>query len=91
MENPSRMNQLMSYGSTEQSSDSSLNVILESESWRFIGTNARIGVYNKSGSPREYKVKVTELKEKDMLPDDIKAKFILFDHIFKKEDASLIS
>ena len=82
------MTQLMSYGATEQSSDSSLNVVLESESWRFISTKARIGVYNKSGQSREYKVKVTELKEKDMLPDELKTKFMLFDSIFKKEDAS---
>ena len=78
----------MSYGATEQSTESSLNVVLESESWRFISTKARIGVYNKSGKSREYKVKVTELKEKDMLTDELKARFMLFDSIFKKEDAS---
>ena len=78
----------MSYGATDQSTDSSLNVVLESESWRFISTKARIGVYNKSGKSREYKVKVTELKEKDMLTDELKARFMLFDSIFKKEDAS---
>ncbi len=78
----------MSYGAADQSTDSSLNVVLESESWRFISTKARIGVYNKSGKSREYKVKVTELKEKDMLPDELKARFMLFDSIFKKEDAS---
>jgi len=82
------MQQLMSYGATEQSTESSLNVVLESESWRFISTKARIGVYNKSGKSREYKVKVTELKEKDMLTDELKARFMLFDSIFKKEDAS---
>ncbi len=53
----------MSYGAMELDIDSTLRVVLESESWRFINTKARIGVYNKSGDTREYKVKVTELKE----------------------------
>ena len=91
LENPDRMSQLMNYGATEQSFNSTLRVILESESWRFISTKARIGLYNRSVQPREYKVKFTEIKEKDMLTEIMQAKFMLFDSIFKKEDAAQVS
>jgi hypothetical protein len=85
------MSKLMSYGATEQTVDSTLRVILESESWRFISTKAKIGVYNKAGEPREYTVKVTEMQERDMLPPELKGKYSFFDSIFRKEDASEIS
>ena len=90
-ENPDQMSKLMSYGATEQTVDSTLRVILESESWRFISTKAKIGVYNKAGEPREYTVKVTEMQERDMLPPELKDKYSFFDSIFRKEDASEIS
>jgi hypothetical protein len=36
-------------------------------------------------------VKFTEIKEKDMLTEIMQAKFMLFDSIFKKEDAAQVS
>jgi len=38
-----------------------IKVILESESWRFTSTKAKFGVFNSSGNPREYSIKLTEI------------------------------
>jgi hypothetical protein len=57
------MSQLMTYGASQEDCQgtNSVKVILESESWRFISTKARIGVYSKADSSREFTIKVTEL------------------------------
>lgn len=68
IENPDQMSKMMSYGAVESTFKSTLRVILESESWRFISTKAKIAVYNKAEEAREYTVKVTEIQENNMLP-----------------------
>jgi len=46
--------------------------LLESEAWRFVSHKAHFGLYNKSGIERTYKFRVTEIKEEDVLPPEIK-------------------
>jgi hypothetical protein len=75
----------------EDLGSSSIKVILESESWRFISTKAKFGVYNTSGVPRSYSIKVTEIQDFNMLPPLLKLKYQLFDSVFNKADASQIS
>lgn len=74
--------------------DHGLKVIIESEAWRFISDSAHFGIYNKKSSTaeqsqlkRKYKFKVSEIKEEDLLPQDIKEKFLFFESIFKGSDA----
>jgi len=41
---------------------------------------------------KTYKFKVTEIKEEDILPEDLKEKFLFFDEIFaNKDEAAMIS
>lgn len=92
-----RTNELTTYGATstseedEESKSEFIRVILESESWRFVGRKAHIGVYNKSGTPHPYTLKVTEMRDTEMLPPELLDKYMLFESIFKRTDASQIS
>lgn len=56
------------FDASEESKKQEINVMLESESWRFVGTKAHFGIYNKSGSDRIYKIQLREVKEEDLLP-----------------------
>ena len=71
--------------------DRGIKVILESESWRFIGTKAHFGLYNKSGSPKQYTFKLTEILEEDLLSAEVRDKFIFFDSLYKQIDAQQVS
>lgn len=51
-ENPEKMRDLTT--AAEDLGESSIKVILESESWRFISTKAKFGLYNTSGKARDY-------------------------------------
>lgn len=66
----------------------SINVILEGESWRFIGTKCSIGIYNVSSSDSiTYKIKLTEVLENELLPNEIALKYQIFDEIYSDIDA----
>ena len=94
MENLDIMNELTSYGASSKigDEDKGINVILESESWRFMSDKAHIGIFNKSQDPdRQYTLKVTELKDHEMLPVELRDKFIFFDGLYSRQDASQIS
>lgn len=94
VENPDIMRKLTMFGATTTTtseSNNGLKVILESESWRFISSIAHIGLHNKSGSTTDYTIKLTELKDLDMLPPSLQAKYEIFDNIFKRSDASQVS
>jgi len=70
--------------------DKCLRVILEQDSWRFIGTKMHIGLHTKT--PRDYTLRVSELKDNQILPPELRARFNLFETVFKtSEDASTIS
>jgi hypothetical protein len=66
IENPDKLKELTT---AEDLGSSSIKVILESESWRFISTKVKIGIY--TSDPKEYNVKITEIKDADMLPPEI--------------------
>ena len=83
------MRELANYGATSAEEESAgIRVILESESWRFISHKAHLGLYNKSGRPREYTLKITEMKDSEMLPDSLRVRFEYFEKLFKRTDAS---
>ncbi|CDW84668.1 sam-dependent methyltransferase [Stylonychia lemnae] len=72
--------------------DSGIKVLLESEAWRFVSNKAHFGLYNKSGQDQIYKFKLTEIKEEDILPVELKDKFIFFEELFNsKEEAAVVS
>jgi hypothetical protein len=75
LEDPDKMRELMTSGAAEEDNSSSIKVILESESWRFISSKACFGIFNKAQEVREYTVKVTEVPDIDMLPPDLKSKY----------------
>ena len=69
-----------------------IKILLESEAWRFVSNKAYFGLYNKSGEEKAYKFKVTEIKEEDILPEDLKDKFLFFEEIFiNKDEAAMVS
>jgi hypothetical protein len=80
----------MSYNSNSSDKKDYIKVILQSESWRFVSRKAHIGLHNKrgDGSSRQYTLKLTELKEIDILPPEIRDRFLVFDNLFKRNDAS---
>lgn len=56
-----------------------------------MSSQVHIGLHNKDPSPREYTVKITEMKDVDMLPKDLGERYQVFDSIFKRDDASGVS
>ena len=59
-----------------------MSVLLESEAWRFITDKVRIGIYNSAvpiEEPRYISLKVEEIEEKNLLPDDLKKKLDIFE------------
>lgn len=66
-----------------------VGVLLETEGWRFMSQEASIGIY--SDKPCTIKARVTEIEEADLLPEDLKHKFLFFDKLFKDVDASEVS
>ncbi len=65
------MRELTTSGAAEDVHSSSLKVILESESWRFISTKAYFGVFNLAKEPRKFTLKITEIEDVDMLPSEL--------------------
>lgn len=79
---PDMMRKLTTYGATESDLDDGIRVILESESWRFISHHVHIGIHNKGGGggkSRLYTVKITEMKTHEMLPQQIRDRYQVFD------------
>jgi hypothetical protein len=70
-----------------------LRFFLESEDWRFVSNIAHIGVYNKleEDLAREITFRITEIKEEDLLPEDVKMKYKLYDEIFTMIDSNSVS
>jgi hypothetical protein len=66
-------------------------VILESESWRFISSVVHIGLHLKNSPPKEYTVKLTEMKDSDMLPQELRFRYELFNRYFDHSDAFQVS
>lgn len=50
-----------------------------------------IGIHNKDPASRDFTLKITELKDLEMLPKELSDKYRLFDSIFKREDATSVS
>ena len=67
IENADKISELTTLGAASVS-DSGIRVILESECWRFISSVFHMSVFNTSAEDRLYTVKVTELKDHEMLP-----------------------
>jgi hypothetical protein len=91
IENADVMRKLTMYGGVSTDLDEGFRVILESESWRFVSTKVHIGLHNKCGIPRDFTIKITELKDIEMLPKELGEKYTIFDKIFKREDATQVS
>lgn len=82
----------VSLENTHDLSNSGIKVLLESEAWRFVSAKAHFGLYNKSGLERSYKFSVTEIKEEDLLPIELKDKYLFFEELFNsKEEAANVS
>jgi len=47
---------------------------LDTEAWQFASAKAHFGLYNKSGIDQQYSFFVKEVKEEDLLPEDIRTK-----------------
>ena len=74
-----------------QSEDTNLNILLESESWRFVSTHARFGLYKLSSDPRKYQFSLQEIEEETLLPEDLRVKLKVYDKVFRERDAATIS
>jgi hypothetical protein len=67
--------------------------LLETEAWRFVSDKAYIGIYNDDTTiaDRSYTIRVTEVKEEDLLSEDLKPKYQIYERVFQDIDAATVS
>ena len=76
-----------------QVGDKGIHVLLETESWRFVSEKATFGIYNfdPSDNAKNFVFKLTEIKEEDLLTEELKPRYQLYETLFANVDAGTIS